>query len=196
MKEKKTFAILKCQRHRPPRPHRPARRHPPAIITSKSAFYGVLPLLAWLPFSLHIESFPTHYLIMTSTTEEDVLKDLMARRWTRLGDEAPTKLLPASVVVAWDESKAIITGGFEHNKTHDSVSIYNKDTMVTETLPSMLQARSDHAAVIVGGNLLFVIGGDVPGGITLNSIEVLDLNDPGEWRLFPVKLGEARSGCC
>ena len=29
----------------------------------------------------------------------------------------------------------------------------------------------------------------------MNSIEVLDLNDPREWRLFPVRLGEARS-CC
>ena len=74
-------------------------------------------------------------------------------------------------------------------------SSYNKDTMETETLPSMLQARSDHAAVIVGGNLLFVIGGYGPGGIALNSIEVLDLNDPREWKQFPVNLEIARYGC-
>ena len=47
----------------------------------------------------------------------------------------------------------------------DSVFVYNKDTMETETLPSMLQARSGHAAVIVGGNL-FVIGGYGPDGMT------------------------------
>ena len=100
-----------------------------------------------------------------------------------------------AAIVAWDESKAIITGGsYEMVQERDSVFIYNKETLETETLPSMLQARSDHAAVIVGGNL-FVIGGYGPSGITLNSIEVLDLNDPREWRLFPVRLGEARY-CC
>ena len=83
-------------------------------------------------------------------------------------------------------------------QTRDSVFVYNKDTMETEALPSMLQARSDHAAVIVGGNLLFVIGGYGPNGITLNSIEVLDLNDPREWKLFPVRLGNSkiRLLCC
>ena len=124
--------------------------------------------------------------------EKDVLKDLMARRWTRLG-EAPRELLPGSAIVAWDESKAIITGGRDHenDEVQDSVFIYNKDTMETEALPSMLQARTGHAAVIVGGNL-FVIGGYGPHGIALNSIEVLDLNDPREWKQFPVNLEIAR----
>ena len=42
--------------------------------------------------------------------EKDVLQDLMARRWTRLG-EAPRGIRDSAAIVAWDESKAIITGG-------------------------------------------------------------------------------------
>ena len=62
----------------------------------------------------------------------------------------------------------------------------------------MLQARSAHAAVIVGVHL-FVIGGYGPNGnANFNSIEVLDLNDPRQWRLFPVNLEIARYEmlCC
>ena len=135
---------------------------------------------------------------MSSPTgdEEDVLKDLMGRHWTRLG-VVPRELLPgiSAAIVAWDESKAIITGGKnEMGQVTDSVFVYNKDTMETENLPSMLQARAGHAAVVVGGNL-FVIGGLGPSGITMNNIEVLDLNDPREWKLFPVSLEIARYSC-
>ena len=99
----------------------------------------------------------------------------------------------------WDDSRAIITGGTdENNNGTDSVTVYNKETMETEALPSMLQARAFHAAVIVGGNL-FVIGGlfviGSLGDTILNSIEVLDLNDPLEWKLFPVSLEIARYDC-
>ena len=93
--------------------------------------------------------------------EKEVLDDLKGRRWTRLGDEAPRK---GAAIVAWDESKAIITGGYENGAERDSVFIYNIETLETEALPSMLQARWGHAAVIVGANL-FVIGGYGPNGI-------------------------------
>ena len=131
-----------------------------------------------------------------STTEEDVLRDLMARRWTRLG-KAPRGKRERAAIVAWDESKVIITGGYENSAERGSAFIYNIETSETEALPSMLQARASHAAVIVGGNL-FVIGGYGPGEITnsvQNSIEVLDLNDPREWKQFPVRLREARYSC-
>ena len=128
------------------------------------------------------------------TEENDVLGDLKRRRWTRLGN-APQVASTGSAIVAWDESKAIITGGYKSGVERSSVFIYNIETLETEALPSMLQARWNHAAVIVGGNLLFVIGGFGPNGIALNSIEVLDLNDPREWRLFPVRLRAARYSC-
>ena len=128
------------------------------------------------------------------TEEKEVLDDLKGRRWTRLG-EAPRGIRERAAIVAWDDSRAIITGGYENRATTDTVFVYNIETFETEALPSMLQARSDHAAVIVGGNLLFVIGGYGPNGYT-NSIEVLDLNDPREWKQFPVNLEIARHRCC
>ena len=118
-----------------------------------------------------------------SAEEKEILDDLKGRRWTRLG-EAPRELLLVSTIVAWDDSKAIILGGYEIGADRSSVFIYNIETFETEALPSMLQARRGHTAVIVGGNL-FVIGGYGPNGYT-NSIEVLDLNDPREWKQFPV----------
>lgn len=87
--------------------------------------------------------------------EEDVLRDLTSRRWTRWGAERKSH---GSAVAAWDDSRAVITGGQNHDEAKYSALVYNKDTMETETLPSMLQARWCHAAVIVGG-VLFVIGG-------------------------------------
>ena len=108
---------------------------------------------------------------------------------------APRGIRERAAIVAWDDSRVIITGGRGDGHLKDSVFAYNKDTMETETLPSMLQARECHAAVIVGGNLLFVIGGYGPDGINLNSIEVLDLNDPREWKQFPVNLEIARHHC-
>ena len=121
----------------------------------------------------------------------------MSRHWTKLGDdEAPTEMLYGSAVVAWDESKAIITGGGNESfEGTDCVFMYNKETFETETLPSMLQARWHHAAVIVEANL-FVIGGyGRPDGISLNSIEFLDLNNPREWKMFPASLEISRSDC-
>ena len=126
------------------------------------------------------------------TEENEVLRDLNRRRWTRLGN-APQDTSTGSAIVAWDDSRVIITGGRGDGHLKDSVFAYNKDTMETETLPSMLQARASHAAVIVGGNL-FVIGGFGPNGRS-NSIEVLDLNDPREWKQFPVNLEIARYSC-
>ena len=50
---------------------------------------------------------------MSNPSEEnEVLDDLKGRRWTRLGlrrREASRR----AAIVAWDESKAIITGGCE-----------------------------------------------------------------------------------
>ena len=69
----------------------------------------------------------------------------------------------------WHGTKAeslLRVGVLSDDHLKDSVFAYNKDTMETETLPSMLQVREYHAAVIVGGNLLFVIGGYGPNGIT------------------------------
>ena len=77
----------------------------------------------------------THYLIMTSTTEEDVLKDLMARQWTRLG-EAPRGIIHVkATIVAWDKSKAICA-------ERRSVTVYNIETSETKAFPSMLHARA------------------------------------------------------
>ena len=70
--------------------------------------------------------------------------------------------------------------------------------METETLPSMLQARCGHAAVIVGGQLVCDWRHWTPTRHRRHhghSIEVLDLNDPREWKLFPVSLEIARY-CC
>jgi hypothetical protein len=120
----------------------------------------------------------------------------MSRHWTFLGD-APTSWTFDSSIVAWTDSRAIITGGSQMGKIQaiqDSIFVYNKETTDIETLPSMIQARTCHAAVIVGGSL-FVIGGQGPNRIRLNSIEVLDLNNPHEWTLLPVSMEIARSHC-
>ena len=129
------------------------------------------------------------------TEEKEVLQDLMARRWTRL-DEAPNGIdKERYAIVAWGESKVIIfmAGGWcgtDAERGSDAF-IYNIETSATEILPSMLQPRRGYAAVIVGGNLLFVIGGYGPNRYT-NSIEVLDLNDPREWKQYPVRPITAR----
>jgi hypothetical protein len=113
---------------------------------------------------------------MPTASEEEVLQDLRHRHWTPLHD-APQPI-DGSAIVAWDDSRAIITGGRnENDEATDSVFIYNKGTMETEMLPSMLQARSGHAAAIVGSNLFVIGGGELPNRISMNSIEVLNLND-------------------
>ena len=67
--------------------------------------------------------------------------------------------------------------------------------METEALPSAPRAGLGHAAAIAGGNLLLVTGGCSLGGVALSSVKALDLSSPRERRLFPVRLGEARSSC-
>eukprot|EP00544_Gedaniella_sp_CCMP2646_P002708 CAMPEP_0202509222 /NCGR_PEP_ID=MMETSP1361-20130828/52659_1 /ASSEMBLY_ACC=CAM_ASM_000849 /TAXON_ID=210615 /ORGANISM="Staurosira complex sp., Strain CCMP2646" /LENGTH=394 /DNA_ID=CAMNT_0049143431 /DNA_START=148 /DNA_END=1333 /DNA_ORIENTATION=- len=131
---------------------------------------------------------------MPTAPEEEVLQDLRHRHWTPLHD-APQPI-DGSAIVAWDDSRAIITGGRnENDEATDSVFIYNKGTMETEMLPSMLQARSGHAASIVGSNLFVIGGGELPNRISMNSIEVLNLNDLLEWKRYPVNLEIARSHC-
>lgn len=67
---------------------------------------------------------------MSNSTEEEVVRDLVGRHWTRLAT-VPREMLHASAVVAWDETRAIITGGYDTqtNETKDSVTAYNMDTM-------------------------------------------------------------------
>ena len=136
---------------------------------------------------------------MSNPTEEGggggVLKDLMSRHWTKLG-EAPREILLFCAIVPWDDKRAIITGGSDGNtdRPSDSVFVYNKETMETENLPSMLQKRLGHCAIVVGGNL-FVIGGYLGPSRITNSVEVLDLNDPREWKQFPVSLETVRCSC-
>ena len=76
----------------------------------------------------------------------------------------------------------------------DSVFVYNKDTMETETLPSMLQAQVGSCCRDCRRQLVCDWRLWTQRSI-MNSIEVLDLNDPREWKMFPVRLREARS-CC
>jgi hypothetical protein len=131
---------------------------------------------------------------MPTASEEEVLQDLRHRHWTPLHN-APQPI-DGSAVVAWDDSRAIITGGRKENdEATDSVFIYNKGTMEAEMLPSMLQARSGHAAAIVGSNLFVIGGGEGPTRISMNSIEVLNLNDLLEWKPYPVSLEVARFHC-
>ncbi len=86
---------------------------------------------------------------MPSLTEEEgegevILQDLMSRHWTFLGD-APTSWTFDSSIVAWTDSRAIITGGSQMGKIQaiqDSIFVYNKETTDIETLPTMIQARA------------------------------------------------------
>jgi hypothetical protein len=96
------------------------------------------------------------------------------------------------------KEQAIITGGSKRRgETLDTVFVYDKETMETEKLPSMIQVRQSHAAVIVRGNLYVIGGQDTDGrnSATLDTIEVLDLNDPQEWKRLPVRLEKKRFHC-
>ena len=96
-----------------------------------------------------------------------------------------------AAVVAWDESRAIITGGM--NNTMKQETLFSSTTRIPWRLklfPQCFRQGAGHAAVIVGGNL-FVIGGYGPNGISLNSIEVLDLNDPREWKTVSSQFGNS-----
>ena len=67
---------------------------------------------------------------MSNLTEEDALKDLMNRHWTKL-ERAPREILLGTSVVAWDENRAIITGG--ENVDGDpvnSVFAYARETVI------------------------------------------------------------------
>lgn len=121
---------------------------------------------------------------------EDPLNDLMRRRWRGLGDMPMS--LGAHSVAAWDDNRAIITGGINnYGRPMNSVFVYDKRTNEFTALPPMLDHRCCHASA-VSGNRLFVISGHV-GFEYSNTIDVLDLNDPSEWRHLPVRLQVARS---
>jgi len=101
---------------------------------------------------------------MADLSEDKVGQDLSNRQWTVL-DGMPHELHRNGYgcsAVAWDDKRVIITGGYDYGNevTTNSAIVYNKEMMEIESmsLPSMIEVRHCHAAVIVGGHLLFVIG--------------------------------------
>jgi hypothetical protein len=77
----------------------------------------------------------------------------------------------------------------------DRLIVYNKETTETENLSSINVVRVEMLLwLLVGGNLN-IFGGQTNFGNILDTIKVLDLKDPQEWKLFTGRLETIRHAC-
>ena len=87
----------------------------------------------------------------------------------------PQGLDDSGALAAWGTNKVILVGGYTSvSSSSNSVSAYDMVTKQWTSLPPLLQARSESAAIVVRQRL-YVFGGYNDSGNYLSSCEVLDL---------------------